>query len=349
MLRGIIESGAGPGAGRRRRRLRGDGAALLHARRGTTCGRVRRSLRFARVRSLPHIAALEGRGTQQPAGHAEMAMSSSVVTINVRSQSGEPVSNLNEPIRVLLALQPAVRTCSVAYGSSGADDESRQCMVPSEPSCSYLDTQSKEWRLDGVVVNRMASSVVCEFTHLTDFAVCLGPPPRANAVASLGETFDLASFASDNAAGLVMCLMLLVIVVVAGVRSARRHLRRIADAGQGIDDTASQYVKDLNMPWFDKYQGYSHVRFNKYAENKKMALHADHIHSMFDGERKGVPILSVLGLLNDDFEGGEFFMIDKQREFSKGDILIFPSNFIYPHVVKPVTKGIRYSFISWIW
>jgi predicted 2-oxoglutarate/Fe(II)-dependent dioxygenase YbiX len=70
---------------------------------------------------------------------------------------------------------------------------------------------------------------------------------------------------------------------------------------------------------------------------------------MFDGERKGVPILSVLGLLNDDFEGGEFFMIDKQREFSKGDILIFPSNFIYPHVVKPVTKGIRYSFISWIW
>ena len=48
-------------------------------------------------------------------------------------------------------------------------------------------------------------------------------------------------------------------------------------------------------------------------------------------------------------EGGEFFMIDKQREFSKGDILIFPSNFIYPHVVKPVTKGIRYSFISWIW
>lgn len=116
-----------------------------------------------------------------------------------------------------------------------------------------------------------------------------------------------------------------------------------------VDDTASQYVKDLNMPWFSEYQGYSHVRFNKYEKSKEMALHCDHIHSMFDGERKGVPILSVLGLLNDDFEGGEFFMIDKQREFSKGDILIFPSNFIYPHVVKPVTKGIRYSFISWIW
>ena len=116
-----------------------------------------------------------------------------------------------------------------------------------------------------------------------------------------------------------------------------------------VDDTAYQYVKDLNMPWFDKYQGYSHVRFNKYAENKKMALHADHIHSMFDGERKGIPILSVLGVLNDDYEGGEFVLIDEKIDLSKGDIIIFPSNFMYPHKVEPVTKGTRYSYISWIW
>ena len=116
-----------------------------------------------------------------------------------------------------------------------------------------------------------------------------------------------------------------------------------------VDDTAYKYVQDLNMPWFDKYQGYSHVRFNKYAENKKMALHCDHIQSMFDGERKGIPILSVLGILNDDYEGGEFYLIDEKTDLSKGDIIIFPSNFMYPHKVEPVTKGIRYSFISWIW
>ena len=116
-----------------------------------------------------------------------------------------------------------------------------------------------------------------------------------------------------------------------------------------VDDTAYKYVKDLNMPWFDKYQGYSHVRFNKYAENKMMALHADHIHSMFDGERKGIPILSVLGVLNDDYEGGEFYLIDEKTDLSKGDIIIFPSNFMYPHKVEPVTKGTRYSYISWIW
>ena len=116
-----------------------------------------------------------------------------------------------------------------------------------------------------------------------------------------------------------------------------------------VDNTAYEYVKELNMPWFDKYQGYSHVRFNKYAENKKMALHADHIHSMFDGERKGIPILSVLGVLNDDYEGGEFYLVDEKTDLSKGDIIIFPSNFMYPHKVEPVTKGNRYSYISWIW
>ena len=121
------------------------------------------------------------------------------------------------------------------------------------------------------------------------------------------------------------------------------------DLNKIVDNTAYEYVKNLNMPWFNKYQGYSHVRFNKYAENKKMALHADHIHSMFDGERKGIPILSVLGVLNDDYEGGEFVLIDEKINLSKGDIIVFPSNFMYPHKVEPVTKGTRYSYISWIW
>ncbi len=127
------------------------------------------------------------------------------------------------------------------------------------------------------------------------------------------------------------------------------HLPTKKEINTLVDDTAYRYVQQLNMPWFDKYQGYSHVRFNKYAENKKMALHCDHIHSMFDGERKGIPILTVLGVLNDDYEGGEFILIDEKINFSTGDILVFPSNFMYPHKVEPVTKGIRYSFISWIW
>jgi predicted 2-oxoglutarate/Fe(II)-dependent dioxygenase YbiX len=109
-------------------------------------------------------------------------------------------------------------------------------------------------------------------------------------------------------------------------------------------------VHDLKFNWFDRWNGYTEVRFNKYSKNIKMAEHCDHIHSMFDGNTKGIPILSVLGILNDNYEGGEFIMFeDKEIKFKKGDILVFPSLFLYPHKVEPVKKGTRYSFISWVW
>jgi predicted 2-oxoglutarate/Fe(II)-dependent dioxygenase YbiX len=111
-----------------------------------------------------------------------------------------------------------------------------------------------------------------------------------------------------------------------------------------------KYMTDLNFPWLNSWSGYTDIRFNKYSKNKKMAEHCDHIHSMFDGERKGIPVLSLLGILNDDYKGGEFIMFqDKKIELKKGDLLIFPSIFLYPHRVEPVTKGTRYSFISWVW
>ena len=110
------------------------------------------------------------------------------------------------------------------------------------------------------------------------------------------------------------------------------------------------YITDLNFPWFDCWKAYSEIRFNKYSENTKMAQHCDHIHTLFDGENKGIPILSVLGILNNDYKGGEFIMFeDEEIKLNEGDLLIFPSIFLYPHKVEPVTKGIRYSFISWVW
>ena len=111
-----------------------------------------------------------------------------------------------------------------------------------------------------------------------------------------------------------------------------------------------RYQTELDFPWFDSWDGYSTIRYNKYSEDRKMALHADLIKSLFDGKRKGIPVLSVLGLLNDDFKGGEFVLFDNEIiPFEQGDLLIFPSNFMYPHKVEPVTKGTRYSFISWVW
>jgi predicted 2-oxoglutarate/Fe(II)-dependent dioxygenase YbiX len=80
-----------------------------------------------------------------------------------------------------------------------------------------------------------------------------------------------------------------------------------------------------------------------------MSLHCDHISNLFDGVKKGIPTMSALGLLNNDYEGGEFIMWDRKIEFNAGDLMIFPSNFLYPHKVDPITKGERYSFVSWSW
>jgi predicted 2-oxoglutarate/Fe(II)-dependent dioxygenase YbiX len=115
-------------------------------------------------------------------------------------------------------------------------------------------------------------------------------------------------------------------------------------------DAIHDYVKEINVPWFESWNGYSGLRFNKYNVDTNMKLHCDHIHSLFDGERKGVPVLTILGVLNDDYEGGDLVLWeDTYMRPKKGSVLVFPSNFLYPHKVDTITKGTRYSFVSWAW
>jgi hypothetical protein len=109
-------------------------------------------------------------------------------------------------------------------------------------------------------------------------------------------------------------------------------------------------VKDFNFKWFDGWNGYCPPRFNRYDSGTEMHEHCDHIRDIFQGEIRGVPILSVLGVLNEDYVGGEFVMFqDETIELKTGDLMIFPSSFLYPHKVNPVTQGVRYSFVSWMW
>lgn len=94
--------------------------------------------------------------------------------------------------------------------------------------------------------------------------------------------------------------------------------------------------------------GLSPINLNKYDANTRMFSHHDHIHSIFDGTAKGIPILTVLGLLHSDFKGGEFTICnDHVPDYQCGDIIVFPSVFLYPHEVKTITAGERYSFVSW--
>lgn len=113
----------------------------------------------------------------------------------------------------------------------------------------------------------------------------------------------------------------------------------------------SAYISnEFTSGWFESWSGYTQIRFNKYNTNTQMRLHCDHIHSMFDGTRKGIPVLSILGSLNNDYEGGELvFWENESIELKAGSLMIFPSNFLYPHKVKEIKSGTRYSFVSWVW
>lgn len=63
--------------------------------------------------------------------------------------------------------------------------------------------------------------------------------------------------------------------------------------------------------------------------------------------------LSCIYLLNNDYEGGELIFAnpDLSEEFKieveANKLIIWPSNFLYPHKVNPVKKGIRYSMVCW--
>ena len=102
----------------------------------------------------------------------------------------------------------------------------------------------------------------------------------------------------------------------------------------------------------EKTQGlmttFTPVRFNRYSPGQIMRQHYDHIHSIFDGKQKGIPVLSMILNFNNDYEGADlFFWEEYVVELGKGDIIIFPSLFLFPHGVTEATKGIRYSGAVW--
>ena len=94
-------------------------------------------------------------------------------------------------------------------------------------------------------------------------------------------------------------------------------------------------------------QMFTDFRVNKYEKGGYMSLHCDNIHHSH-GQQYGFPQASVLLFLNDDFEGGEFVVSELQLNIKKGDAIIFPSNFMFPHEVKKVTQGTRWSIVSWL-
>ena len=85
----------------------------------------------------------------------------------------------------------------------------------------------------------------------------------------------------------------------------------------------------------------------KYSAGGKYEVHTDHY-------TNSPRHLSIIMNLNNNYEGGDLIFTAQNEEEIKrlklntGSIVFFPSNFMYPHSIEPITKGTRYSIVAWL-
>lgn len=118
--------------------------------------------------------------------------------------------------------------------------------------------------------------------------------------------------------------------------------QKLLSLGAYFENALTKYYADLNTYGLITYC--DAPRLNKYSTSTKMLKHFDLIRRNKDD---GIPVLSFIGVLNNDYDGGEFIMNKEVLELKQGDVLMFPSTFLYEHEVTEVTKGTRYSVVSW--
>jgi predicted 2-oxoglutarate/Fe(II)-dependent dioxygenase YbiX len=108
-----------------------------------------------------------------------------------------------------------------------------------------------------------------------------------------------------------------------------------ASAGFAI----KKYNEKFPLALIEEDSGYELLR---YKENQFYTQHTD----SFKARPRAV---SCSFILNDDYEGGEFAFFERELVYKlkKGSCIMFPSNFMYPHEIMPVTSGTRYSIITW--
>lgn len=92
----------------------------------------------------------------------------------------------------------------------------------------------------------------------------------------------------------------------------------------------------------------------RYLPGQNYRRHVDNLllESRYVEIANGIPTrdISIVGYLNDDFEGGET-LFDRQNikvKPQKGSVVVFPSYYTHPHQSLPVIRGKKYSFTSWL-
>tara|TARA_R110000764_G_scaffold216278_2_gene303156 strand:+ start:1810 stop:2388 length:579 start_codon:yes stop_codon:yes gene_type:complete len=111
--------------------------------------------------------------------------------------------------------------------------------------------------------------------------------------------------------------------------------------------------KNMVFDYYDKFnikvRGYDldmDLQILRYEETDFYIPHVDY-HKRFPRH------FSFSYIINNDYEGGELIFTLANNEnvsikATANSCVMFPSNFMFPHSVKEVTKGVRYVLVGWM-
>jgi hypothetical protein len=112
---------------------------------------------------------------------------------------------------------------------------------------------------------------------------------------------------------------------------------------KSIFTKVKQCIDDYSSAWGIGIEEYEPLNFVKYSyPSSYFELHIDH-------SPNTVRTVSAIVYLNDNYDGGELHfprLDDLTIKPEAGDVIVFPSTFIYQHESKPMLRGNKYSVVA---
>jgi predicted 2-oxoglutarate/Fe(II)-dependent dioxygenase YbiX len=173
---------------------------------------------------------------------------------------------------------------------------------------------------DGVITDALCDAVINEFSNKEEWVKTVIGDGRVDDKIRTAETIIL-SYPH----------------VIEKNPKVRAKLDKYVFASAGL--AIKKYNEKFPLALIQEDSGYELLRY------KEGQFYIQHTDSFKDRPRA----VSCSFILNDDYEGGEFAFFDRELKYKpkKGSCIMFPSNFMYPHEIMPVTSGTRYSIITW--
>jgi predicted 2-oxoglutarate/Fe(II)-dependent dioxygenase YbiX len=172
---------------------------------------------------------------------------------------------------------------------------------------------------DGVVTDALCNAIITEYGECADWIPAITAAGRSDAQRQC-ETIGI-SFSS----------------IIEKNPKVRAKLDKYIFASAGF--ALKKYKEKFSECEIQEDSGYDLLKY------KVGQFYTQHSDSFKDRPRA----VSCSFALNDDYEGGEFAFFDRELVYKlkKGSCIMFPSNFMYPHEIMPVTSGTRYSIVTW--